>query len=142
MNKIIRFVFLPIFLSAFLSGHAWAINLTGTYKAAAVKYVSTTLPACQSVAVTLVITNQCGKLLKGSIKVGSTTVPVVGNFYDAAGNGTINLSGFQQATGTYVFFFGQYLSTNPGKINVSSLDLTAPSFPSDALFDNFILNKQ
>lgn len=144
MNKMIRFAFLPIFFTLLLTGYATAAipNLTGTYKVTGAKYIVSTLPSCQGVTITVKITSQCGRLLKGSIAIGTTTVPVQGRLY--ADNTYVFLTGTQPASNAVAYLMGSY-QASPKAIKVlnDSFTFFSTTFPyPDSVFDDFNLVKQ
>ncbi|MGR8933071.1 MAG: hypothetical protein ACU837_01620 [Gammaproteobacteria bacterium] len=145
MNKMLRFVFLPVFLTILMSGYVMAAipGLKGTYKVTGAKYIVSSLPSCQGVAITVKITSQCGRLLKGSIAVGTTTIPVQGRIY--TDNTVVYLTGTQLTTGSTVYLMGGY-QASPKAIKVlnNTFKFYSPtSFPyADSVFDDFKLAKQ
>lgn len=143
MTKFIRFAFLPLFLTLLLSSQVWAAipNLTGTYQVVGAKYITSTLPSCTGTTITVKITSQCGRLLKGSVAIGTTTVNVQGRVY--SDNTTIYLTG-AQATGSMAFLMGSY---QPAPVGIKVLNDTftffSPTFPyADTVFDDFVLLKK
>lgn len=144
MNKFIRFVFLPVFFTAFLSGSVWAAvpNLTGTYQVVGAKYITSTLPSCTGITITVKINSQCGRLLKGSVAIGTTTINVQGRIYND--NLTVSLTGSQPASGSMVFLMGSYQAAPAGiKVVNDTFTFFSPTFPySDAVFDDFVLLKK
>lgn len=144
MKKFIRFVFLPIFLTAFLSSSVWAAitNITGIYKAASAKYVVPTLPACQSAPITLTISTQCGRALRGAFTIGTTTILVIGNI--STDNTFVYLYGGNPYTGiSYLSLYGEYLpATKTIRVLNEQIYLYGSAFSNGVEFADFDLLKQ
>lgn len=143
MTKFIRFAFLPVFFTFLLSSQVWAAipNVTGTYKVIGAKYITSSLASCQGVTITVRIASQCGRLFKGTVTVGTVTIPLAGKVND---DNSIFLQGGSFTSLNTVMLYGMY-QASPAAIKVSG-DFQTISVPSvlspEAIMDDFTLTKQ
>ena len=118
-----------------------APSLVGTWKGSAPKITSTGV--CSSDLVILVISKQCGNLVKGTAKVGAyAAITVLGRYYTSAGIGYIMLTGhvltpiMQSIT-----LFGSYSATPTPRFNITEFLYINQSIVVDQEFDLFTLVK-
>lgn len=142
MTKFIRFAFLPVFLTFLLSSQVWAAipNVTGTYKVTGAKYIAPSLASCQGVAITVKITSQCGRLFKGTVSVGSVTMPMAGKVNV---DNSIYLQGGSFTSMNTVMLYGLYQASPAAiKVNGDFQTISVPSvLPPEAIMDDFTLAK-
>jgi hypothetical protein len=142
MNKYVRLFFFSALFFVFSNvGLAAIPTVTGTYEVTNAKYIAPTLASCASVTITVKITRQCGRLLKGSITVAGVTIPVVGKLQ--ADNKTILFQGAKDTASSYqyIILHGEY-QASPKSIKVGaigSVAISSDSLPDDTEFDDFVL---
>lgn len=146
LNALSQFFLLSILCLALINTSQAAVPIvTGTYKVTSAKYLTPALATCAAVAITVKITTQCGRLLKGTITIAGTTIPVTGNL---SANNTILLNGnITIPNYQYIVFAGQYRAS-PKSILVDisgsagsygSITVNVNTFPEDAKFNDFVM---
>jgi hypothetical protein len=140
--------FLAVSMLTFCSfAYAAAPPLGGVWKGTVDRINTTT---CDSVRVTLVL-SQCtngGRLVRGTAKISTDSVPVVGYFSLIGNIGHISIDGDVETTTKHIIFSlsGIYVSSTPAKIQVSDMSFMAIDLntydTTSYIFDTFDLIKQ
>jgi hypothetical protein len=99
----------------------------------------------ESVSINLYHCKSTGNLVRGTAKIGNSSIAIVGRFKVVDNIGYIYLNGEEDTATSFTNFalVGQYISSTPATIQVSEMDfVTVTSMgTSSKIFDSFTLTK-